>query len=296
MPVSRSPAWLDQQYNARAGIPDAPAILQGWAERSARARAAIDGERDVSYVMGRDDPATQLDLFLPDPGARPAGGAPVLVHIHGGYWRALDKRDQSFVAEPFVRRGALVVVPNYALCPQVTVREIVLQMVQALAWTWRHAARFGGDRSRIVVTGHSAGGHLAAMMLACDWRHWSADLPADLVRTALPISGLFDLQPLRRAPFLAPDLRLSVAEARALSPVAVRAPAHGQLLPFVGALESAEFHRQNTAIRRAWGAARVAPAVDLAGCHHLGVLDALVDERSPLHAATLRSLGLDAPS
>ena len=142
----------------------------------------------------------------------------MLVYIHGGYWRALDKRDASFVAPPFVAAGALVVVPNYALCPAASIDEIVRQQRAALAWVWRHAAAHGGDPERIVVAGHSAGGHLAATMLATDWPGVDPGLPADLVKGALSLSGVFELEPLRHAPFLAPDLQLDAAAAEAPQP------------------------------------------------------------------------------
>jgi arylformamidase len=287
----RTPQWYDRQYNARAGIPDAAAILQGWGERSARTRSQARCSLDIPYSeRGASDPSEHLDLFLP--AQMPAGGAPVLVHIHGGYWRALHKEDQSFVAEPFTAAGAIVVVPNYALCPQVSVAHIVMQMVQALAWTWRHARDHGGDPSRIVVTGHSAGGHLAAMMLACDWPASAADLPADLVRTAVAVSGLFELEPLRHAPFLAPDIGLSEAEALRLSPAAMPSPRGKRLLAFVGELESAEFHRQARLIRRVWGRRVVDTVEDVPGCHHMSVLHALADPASRLHAAVRGALGL----
>ena len=282
--MKRSPAWYDQQYNARAAIPDGLAILQGWAERSAHTRQSRPCVLDVPYsVQGASDLSERLDIFRPsEPRAtsqRSESTAPVLIHIHGGYWRALDKKDQSFVAEPFCDAGALVLVPNYALCPQVSMAHIVMQMVRAVEWAHRHAAEYGGDAHRIVVTGHSAGGHLAALMMACDWPRLAADLPADVVKTAVPVSGLFELEPLRHAPFLAPDLRLDAAEALRLSPAAMRlgAPRKGSVQAFVGGLESAEFHRQGQALRKAWGAQVVSRCEAVPGCHHLSVLDALVN-------------------
>jgi arylformamidase len=289
--MTHDPSWYDQQYNARSGIPDHMAILQGWAERSARTRARGPCVLDVPYTaQGADDPAERLDIFLPE--APPPGGAPVLVHLHGGYWRALDKKDQSFVADAYVPAGALVVVPNYALCPAVSIAHIVLQMVQALAWVWRHAAAYRGDARRLVVSGHSAGGQLAAMMLACDWPRVAPDLPPDLVRTAVAVSGLFDLEPLRHAPFLAEDIRLDAAEARRLSPVHLPAPQGRQLLAFVGGDESAEFHRQGQALRAAWGD-DVAPVCEpVPGCHHLSVMQAMIDPRTRLNQAVRGALGL----
>ena len=159
--------------------------------------------------------------------------APVLFFIHGGYWRALDKRDVSFIGPSFTREGAMVVIPNYALAPTVTIEAIALQMVQALAWTWRHAALYGGNPRRIVVAGHSAGGHLAALLLTCRWTAVAKDLPADLLAGGLSISGLFDLEPIRQTPFLQPDLRLTPAAVRRLSPAYLPAPS-GPLYATVG--------------------------------------------------------------
>ena len=142
-------------------VPQHPEHFRRWAADSADVMRTQECEVDVRYGGG---PNEHLDIF---PAAQ--ADAPVLVFIHGGYWRSFDKRDHSFVAPAFTRRGVCVVVPNYALCPAVTVPQIVMQLVHALAWTWRHIGRHGGDPRRITVAGHSAGGHLAAMMLACLW-------------------------------------------------------------------------------------------------------------------------------
>ena len=279
------PAWFDAQYNNRARIAQHPAILQHWLEASARARARHPEMVEASYG---DDPRERLDVF---PAVR--AGSPVLVYLHGGYWRALDKRDQSFVAPPFVDAGAMVVLPDYSLCPAVSVEHIVLQTVQALVWVYRHARAHGGDPQRIVVAGHSAGGHLATLLLACDWPTVAPELPADLVPSALSISGLYDLEPLRHAPFLAQDLRLTAASARRLSPAAMPAP-RGHLVTIVGADESEEFHRQAALIRAAWGARAVSAAAPEAGRNHMDVLNTLSEPQSRTHAWALRLLGLDA--
>ena len=281
-----SPAWFDQQYNSRARIPEHQAILQHWRDASLRARA--QHPEMVEHAYGAD-PTERLDIF---PARR--AGAPVLVYLHGGYWRALGKRDQSFVAPPFVEAGAMVVLPGYALCPAVSIEHIVLQMVQALAWVHRHASAFGGDPKRIVVAGHSAGGHLAAMLLACDWRAVAADLPSDLVKAALCVSGLYALEPLRHAPFLAADLQLTRASARRLSPALFPAP-RGSLVSVVGGDESEAFLCQADLIAQAWGARCVIAGERVAGCHHMNVLHELADPRSRTHHWGLRLLGLPAP-
>ena len=276
------PAWLDVQYNNRARIPDHQQLFDRWSRDSAIARDRSSRRLDVAYGPG---PAT-LDVF---PSTR--ADAPVLFFIHGGYWRALDKRDVSFIGPSFTREGAMVVVPNYALAPAVTIETIALQMAQALAWTWRHAALYGGNRKRIIVAGHSAGGHLAALLLTCRWTSVGGDLPADLLAGGLAISGLFDLEPIRQTPFLQPDLRLTPASVRRLSPARLPAPS-APLYATVGGDESEEFLRQNDLIREAWGESNVPVCEAIPGVHHLTVLDDLVDPHGRLHGLALRLLGL----
>ena len=278
-------AWLTAQYNNRARIPEHAQIFERWACDSARAREQPACRIDVPYGPGA---AQKLDVF---PAANGAANAPVLVFIHGGWWRSLDKRDHSFVAPAFTRAGAMVVVPNYGLCPAVSIETIALQMVSALAWTYRHAAQYGGDPARIVVAGHSAGGQLAALLLACRWQEVGHDLPARLVRAALSISGVFDLEPLRRTPFLQADLRLTRASVARLSPAGLRAP-DGQLYAIVGGDESEEFLRQNALIRSRWGDRAVPVCEAIAGTHHLTVLDELADPQARLQRLALELLGL----
>lgn len=277
-------AGFEAQYNNRARVPDFPRILQRWAEASALAR---DGLRHVADVRYGRTPAEALDVF---PAAAP--GSPVLVFIHGGYWRSLAKADFSFVAPAFHAAGAMVVVPDYALCPAVTIETIAMQMTRAIEWTWRHAAEHGGDPSRIVVAGHSAGGHLATMLLNCEWPAVAADLPAGLVSQALSISGLFDLQPLLDVPFLQGDLRLTEASARRLSPALHPPPRAGRLLAMVGGDESDAFLAQNALIRERWGASVVPVCESVPGRNHFDVLDPFVDPDARLHRLALGLLGL----
>ena len=279
-------AWHDQQYNNRARVPEAPLLLQRWAEASVLTRQRMVCLLDQAYG---DEAGEQLDVF-----PAKSSGAPVLVFIHGGYWRSLDKSDHSFVAPALVNAGAMVAVPNYALCPAVSIEQIALQTARALAWVWRHAARFGGDPARITVVGHSAGGHLAAMLLACRWTDVGVDLPARLLAGAVSLSGLFDLAPLRRTPFLQTDLQLSAAAVRRLSPAGFTAPP-GPLAALVGSDESPEFIRQNQLIRERWGPVCVPLCEALPGFNHFTVMHDLVDPAGRAHQHVLRMLGLQAP-
>lgn len=279
---SYDPDWLDRMYNNRALVPDHGAYFSRWAAESAAVRSTQPCTLDVPYGTG---PNETLDIF---PAAR--AGAPVLVFIHGGYWRSLDKSEHSFVAPPLVGAGACVVVPNYALCPAVTVPQIVMQMVQALLWVHAHINRFGGDPRRITVAGHSAGGHLAAMLLACRWSAMGADLPPGLVRNALSISGLYDLDPIAHTPFLQPALRLTPHDALRASPACMPAPTRGLLYTVAGGNESAEFLRHNELIRDAWGKRTVPVCEALAGLNHFSVLDALAQPRHRLHQLAVQLL------
>jgi len=277
-----TPSQLNDQYNARAAIPDHPQIFARWRMASRAARDELRYEAD--YYFG-PSPAESLDLY---PVA--ARNAPLLVFIHGGYWRSLDKQDFSFLVPAFADAGVAVAMPNYGLAPATSIESMVRQMLRALTWLHRTVPQLGIDARRIVVAGHSAGAHLAAMMLAADWPRWAPDLPPDLLRGAVCISGLYDLQPLVRAPFLQEDLRLTDETAQFLSPIRYRPGLATPLITAVGSEESIEFRRQNNLIRSAWPHC-FRHDLPLPGRHHLASVEALGDPDHPLFHATLRLLG-----
>ena len=284
-PTRRDPPdiqWLERMYNNRMRVPDHADYYARWAAESALVRRSLPCDLDVAYGTA---PGETLDVF---PAARP--GAPVVVFIHGGYWRGMDKSQHSVLVPSLRAQGAAVVVPNYALCPQVSIPQITLQMVLAVGWAWRNARRFGGDARRLVVIGHSAGGQLAAMMLACAWPTAQAGLPRDVVKAALGISGLYDLQPLLHTPSLQEVLRLTPDQVAQASPARLPAPARGRLIGVVGGDESGEYLRQNRLIQQAWGRERVPVASVLAGLNHFSVLDGLAQPGTRLHALTRQLL------
>lgn len=270
---------LDRLYNNRALVSDYADYFARWVQASAAARQSQSCVLDLPYG---EAPSETLDIF---PAA--GSGAPVLVFLHGGYWRSLDKADHSFIAPPFTRAGACVVLANYALCPAVSIPDIVVQMVRALAWTYRHIAAYGGDPGRITVVGHSAGAHLAAMLLACVWPAYAPDLPLRLVKNALGISGLYELESIRHTPFLQQSLRLTAAQAKKASPAWLAPPpvanGRGVLNSVAGGAESAAFLSHNALIQQAWGRRVVPVAQVLPGLNHFSILDSLVQPHQRLH-------------
>lgn len=279
MPI-KDAAWHDRMYNNRALVPDFADHFAHWTQASIQARTDLNVLPDVRYGEG---PNETLDIF---PAHDPH--APVVIFIHGGYWRSLDKSDHSFVAPALHAMGACVVVVNYALCPgteaqPVTIPDIAQQMAMATAWVWRHIEEHGGDRHNITVIGHSAGGHLAAMLLGCNWKKVGRDLPVGMVRKTMSISGLFDLAPIRKTPFVQGDLRITPAHVRMASPAKWQRPSKGVLYSVVGGDESAEFLRHNRLIHQAWGPKTVPVCEALPGLNHFSVVTELTRAGSRLN-------------
>ena len=251
----------EAEYNNRRRVPENPEIVARWLDASARARATLTCELDIAYGAGERH---RYDLFQPD---NAASDVPVVAYIHGGYWQRGDRKDYSFIANVLVARGARVAIPSYSLCPQATVADIIAEMRTFLTVLWARTNR------RAVVAGHSAGGHLAAAMLATDWTGRDG-VPNDLVRAAYAISGVFELEPLIPTS-LNEALRLSPQTARDASPLLWPAPRPCHtLVAAVGGAENSEFLRQSGDIATAWSAAGVnAERVVVPGANHFTVVD-----------------------
>jgi len=280
-------AGLDAEYDNRAKVESALDDLQACADESAAARRELGGERNVAYGA---HPAETLDIFPPQqPGAGPA---PVHVFYHGGYWRALSKDEFSFVARAFAPKGAITVVVDYALVPSVDMAELIRQCRTALAWCWKHAERFGGDRDRLHISGHSAGGHITAMMVATDWQQFDPDLPAAPIRAACGISGLYDLEPIRLC-FLNQDLGLTPETAARLSPIRLSPGSTPDLALVVGGLEGPEYLRQTEALAQAWDDSGLAiTTAVLPDIHHFSIIAELNDPASRLSGMLQAQMGL----
>lgn len=269
-----SPAFCEREYNARAAVPEHKDYLIRWASRSAMTRSKLSCYLDLAY--GQGDKRT-LDFF---PCAAPRG---LLVFIHGGYWRGLDKSDFSFLAEAFVAESIAVAALNYPLCPTVTVPEIVEDCAKGFAWICNAAHRFGLADRPIVLAGHSAGGHLAAMLSTLDWDERRVDVSR--VKGTVAISGLYDLEPLLRTS-MNDDIRLDDAQVRAASPVQLSPRLDKPLLLFSGDRESGEFQRQSRLLHAAWPAV-CRPPVGIPACHHFSVVDSFADPNSACFRSAL---------
>ena len=274
---------INFQYLPRLTVNNAEAYLQKSAARSARLRKKIACQIDVPYG---DTPGQTLDIF---PAARK--GAPVHVFIHGGYWRALVKDIYSHIAGPMVAAGATVVLPNYDLCPQVRITDIVHQMRRAIAWVYKNIAKHNGDPKKIYVSGHSAGGHLTGMMIATDWSK-EGRLPKDLIKGSAPLSGLFDIEPHRHSQ-LQPDIRLTAKEAKAMSPMYLPPFAKGPSIIAVGGAEPDLVHWQSLEYAARLRLHRIkAEYVSAPHANHFTITDRLGNARDPLTRALIAQMGL----
>lgn len=278
-------AEIDAQYNASAAVADAAAEARHYVERSALARGTLPCTLDVPFGPTL---AETLDIF---PAEQP--GAPVFVFIHGGYWRSLSSKEFSCVALGLRRLGITTVVTNYALCPHVSLDEIVRQTRAALAWVLRHIGQHGGDARRVAIGGHSAGGHLTAMALQTRWQE-DYGLPADPFKAAVLVSGLYELEPLRYS-YLQPMIQLDDGLIRRNSPAFSVRPCATPALVTWGADESAEFARQATNYHAAWQAAgNAGELLSQPGKHHFSAIHGFEDADSPLCRWIAQRLGLAA--
>jgi arylformamidase len=265
------------EYNNRARVPEHPSLIAGWArDAQAYRESGQNPFHTISYGPGARN---TIDVFP----SRNQGD--IVVFIHGGYWQALDGWFFSHLAAGLNAHGVSVAIPSYDLCPQVSIEDIIAQMRMAA----RELARLG---RRLVVSGHSAGGHLAACLMATDWRSIDAALREDLVKAAYAISGLFDLGPLVKTS-VNNALGLDEAAARRASPLFWPAPSHGSLDAVVGGDESAEYFRQSRMIVDKWGRAGIATRfAEVPGANHFTAIAPLADPASPM---TLRLVDLAVP-
>ncbi|MEP9354609.1 alpha/beta fold hydrolase [Xanthobacter sp. KR7-65] len=256
------------EYNNRARVPDHPAIFERWAHSSAAMRgAAVAADLGAPYGAG---PRQILDIVWPSTDRQ----APVVLFIHGGYFQSLHPRDFTFAAQGCLEHGVAMAFAGYDLAPMVPVGTILAQARAAAITLYRLVGR------RLVVCGHSAGGHLAAALAATSWREIDVDTPDDLIVAGLGISGVYELEPLVSTT-MNKALKLDAAEALRLSPTLWPLPPGRSFDAFVGGAESAEFLRQSRDLAASWSEkGAIAHYFDVPGADHFTVVDALADPTS----------------
>jgi arylformamidase len=277
------PIDYEAEYNNRARVPEHPEIFARWAREAEDYRAEAMKERRAELGLSYgSSPRQFIDLFSPGRDS----AAPLALFVHGGYWRSLDPSLFSHMARGVNGHGVTVAVAGYDLCPHVTIADIIDQIRHACIFLWLRTGQ------KMMVYGHSAGGHLAGAMVATEWRKLFPRAPADLVPAAYSISGLFDLTPLLQVS-MAADLRLDPTQARELSPLFWPPPRGRAFDAVVGGLESSEFLRQSRIIVDAWSKGEVTTryqAVD--GANHFTVIDPLADPKSAMVARVAELAGM----
>jgi arylformamidase len=274
---------LDAQYDLERTVPDASLYTELYEKESEKVRAEMEHRLDVSFGPTLVE---HLDLY-----PAPYGDAPILIYLHGGYWRRFGSKEFGFVARGPASKGVTTAVVNYALCPHVTIDEIVRQARSALVWVYKNAVSFGGDPERLHVAGHSAGGHLTAMLLATDWEG-DYGLPGDVIKGACAISGLFDLAPFPYT-FLQPKLQLTWDQVLRNSPILNLPDGAPPLLVTYGGDETPELRRQSDDFFAAWKAKGLpGDLLPLSGKNHYDVIDGFLEAESPLCSAILKHMNV----
>jgi arylformamidase len=263
------PNWFEREYYPSLAIPNAGAIFNDWKKRAAATRAALKFQPDIRYGSHKRE---VLDFY---PAANPQG---CVVYIHGGYWVEFSKFETSWVADGFVNQNLSVALINYPLCPEVSIADIRDSCARAFAHLYKSVLS-EAERAAIVVTGHSAGGHLAAAHLVEDWAEKS--LPQNPIAGVIALSGVFDVAPLAQTS-LNDELRLTRDSAAALDLNKSQPIGSAKFALAVGQQESAEFHRQSTELARNWKVLRP-QVLDIAGTHHFTIVDTLADQGGQLN-------------
>jgi arylformamidase len=265
----------EAEYNNRARVPEYADIFLRWAREAELYRADMleAGRAELGLAYG-DTPRQFVDLFLPQAG----GDAPLALFVHGGYWRSLDASSHSHMARGLNARGIAVAVSDYDLCPIVTIADIIEQIRRACIFLWQ------GFNRPMMVYGHSAGGHLAAAMVATDWPSLYPKAPGDLVPAGYSVSGLFDLTALIKTS-MDQDLRLDAQGVRSVSPIFWPLAPGRTFDAVVGGLESSEFKRQSRIVADTWRQSGAQTRYEeVAGANHFTAVDPLADPQSAMVA------------
>lgn len=266
----QTPNWYNQQYLPSRTVANSGEVIANWELRSAATRAKYPFIADIKYGPHIRE---TIDLF------RVPNAKATMIYIHGGYWSMLSKVETSFVADGFVEQGVSVALINYPLCPEVSIVDIRSSIQNAFAHLYKNVLN-QEERKSIVVTGHSAGGHLAALHLATDWKIFG--LPENPIAGVITLSGVFDVTQLRHT-MLNETLRITETSAAILNLNTALLRSKAKLVLAVGGDESEEFHRQSSDQAKAW--ASLSPQVlNLRGFNHFSVVDSLADSNGLLNS------------
>jgi arylformamidase len=265
---------LEANYNIAAARGGLDEVMQRWSALSAAFREQADANLDCAYGEGDRE---RIDIFRSG-----ASDAPLYVYLHGGYWHRGDKAIYSFIAAPFLAAGVDVAIIGYPLCPQVSMTELVSKVRQAIDWLYHNSGQLGINRERMNLSGHSAGGHLTAMAVCTDWPAFNNKLPRELLKTAIPFSGLYQLAPLMQTT-ISDALHLTSEEVGRLSPASLQPDAQVPLLTIVGGAETAEFFRQTDLLIENWS--DLLPQIDRhveSDVDHIDLIDRLASPDSQM--------------
>jgi arylformamidase len=267
-------AALDRQYNNRLHVPDFATHLDRWESLSRLTEKNYPVIEDIEYgKLSRE----RLDIYPSQ-----LSQSKTLIFIHGGYWQKLDKAGFQFIAEAFRAYGITTVLLNYPLAPAVSINQIVASCQQAIHWVHKNISEYNGDPGELYIAGHSAGGHLAAMLMATTWNYFN--LNADVIKGACAISGLFNLIPIRLS-----DINhvLNMDEETALhnSPVHLLPTIQCPLIMAVGNDETDEFLDQSKELYTRWKENISVELLQIPGLNHYSILETMLDPKSCLHQA-----------
>lgn len=264
---------LNRQYNNRLHVPDFATYLSRWEESSRLAEQSHKVHKDINYGDGERE---QLDIYPSS-----LSGSKTLIFIHGGYWQWFDKSLFHFIAPAFLENNVTVVLINYPLGPASNMDEITASTRRAIAWVYKNIQRFNGDPSQLYLVGHSAGGHLAAMMLATEWNNYDASLPNDIFKGAVAISGLFNLVPIQLSE-VNDGLKMDLPMAERNSPIGLKPVVKCPFIVVVGADETSEFNDQSITFYARWCDQLPLQLLQLLGLNHYSVIETLGDPGSTL--------------
>ena len=272
---------LDAQYNNRLHVPDYADYLNRWRLLSEQTSQRLTVIKDIPYgKLSRE----KLDIY---PSLQ--RHSRTLLFIHGGYWQMLDKSMFHFIADGFHAHGVTTVLLTYPLAPEVTMDQMVLSCRKAITWLYSNLSAFNGDAHQMYVAGHSAGGHLAAMLMATDWPHFHRGLPGNLLKGICAISGLFNLVPIQLS-YINNVLKMDMETAERNSPVRLEPSNACPLIIAVGEAETAAFNDQSNELYMCWKSKRITTQLlQLPAQNHFSIVESIIDPQSSLHQA-LRQL------